>query len=161
MHDFTENKIAERYFQKGFNYQMKGELSEAKENYKSSLEVFPTPQAYINLGWTLSKEKKYLEAIQLCTKALDLDLTNGMAYSDIGFYLMKLDRVDEAIAWLNEAVELENFDGKFYAFYNLGRAYERMGNWSKALSMYDKAIELKPGFNLAKKKLLSLSSKLN
>ena len=154
-------KIANKYFQKAFNSQMSGDIIEAKTNYLASIEIYPTAQAFVNLGWTFSKEKNYSEAIKQCNKALDIDLNYGMAYSDIGFYLLKLDRVDEAISWLEEALNVDDFGGKFYTYYNLGRAYEKLGRWKEGMIMYDNALNLKEGFTLAKNKLLTLSSKLN
>jgi tetratricopeptide (TPR) repeat protein len=140
---------------------MSGDIVKAKTNYLTSIEIHPTAQAFVNLGWTFSKEQNYYEAIKQCNKALDIDLNYGMAYSDIGFYLLKLDRVDEAISWLEEALSVDDFDGKFYTYYNLGRAYEKSGRWHEGIKMYDKALNLKKGFALAKKKLLALSAKLN
>jgi tetratricopeptide (TPR) repeat protein len=75
--------------------------------------------------------------------------------------LLQLDKTSEAIIWLEEAIALDEFDGKFYTYYNLGRAYEQKGLWQKGIEMYDKSLSHKPGFKLGKKKLLFLSSKLN
>lgn len=161
MFEHQSIKIANRYFQKAFNSQMQGEIIEAKTNYLTSIEIHPTAAAYVNLGWTFSKEENYDEAIKMCHKALEVDLNFGMAYSDIGFYLLTLNEIDESIIWLEEALKADDFDGKFYTCYNLGRAYEQCGRWSESIAMYNKSILLKPGFNLGKKKLLLLSSKLN
>ncbi len=154
-------KIASRYFKKAFDSQMQGDISEAQTNYLTSIEIHPTAEAFVNLGWTFSKERNYDKAIKQCHKALELDLNYGMAYSDIGFYLLKLDEIDESIIWLEEAIKADDFDGKFYTYYNLGRAYEQRGRWAESIAMYDKSLSLKPGFDLGKKKLLLLSSKLN
>jgi len=154
-------KIANSYFQKAFDSQMQGDILEAKTNYLTSIEIYPTAEAYVNLGWTFSKEKNYGEAIKQCHKALEVDLNYGMAYSDIGFYFLRLDDIEEAIVWLEEALSVDEFDGKFYTYYNLGRAYERCGRWTESIKMHNKSLSLKPGFDLGIKKLLQLSSKLN
>ena len=161
MLEYQSIKIANKYFQKAFDSQMNGDVAEARNNYLTSIEIHPTAQAYVNLGWTFSKEQNYLEAIKLCNKALEIDLNYGMAYSDIGFYYLKLNNIDESIVWLEESLTVDDFDGKFYTYYNLGRAYEKRGDWAISIAMYDKAFNIKPGFDLAKKKLLVLSSKLN
>ncbi len=154
-------KIANRYFKKAFDFQMQGEIVEAKINYLTSIEIHPTAEAYVNLGWTYSKDKNYVEAIKQCHKALELDLNYGMAYSDIGFYHLKLGEIEESIVWLEEALTADDFDGKFYTYYNLGRVYEQCGRWAEGITMYNKSLSLKPGFELGKKKLIQLSSKLN
>jgi len=129
-------KVANKYFKKAFDFQMNGDVNEARTHYLTSIEIHPTAQAYVNLGWTFSKEQNYKEAIKLCNKALEIDLNYGMAYSDIGFYYFKLDQIEEAIIWLEEALKVDDFDGKFYTYYNLGRAYEKMGVWASSIAMY-------------------------
>ncbi|MCF6270851.1 MAG: tetratricopeptide repeat protein [Melioribacteraceae bacterium] len=161
MFEFKNIKIANRYFQKAFDFQMQGEIVEAKLNYLTSIEIHPTAEAYVNLGWTFSKEQNFDEAIKQCHKALEVDLNYGMAYSDIGFYLLKQGEIEESIVWFEEALNADDFDGKFYTYYNLGRVYEQCGRWTESIAMYNKSILLKPGFELGKKKLLFLSSKLN
>ena len=154
-------KIANKYFQRAFNSQMQGNIEIAKQNYLTSIAIHPTAEAYVNLGWAYSREENFDEAIKQCNKALELELDYGMAYSDIGYYMLQLNKTDEAIIWLEEATSLANFDGVFYTFYNLGRAYEQKGLWQKGIDMYDKSLLQKPGFKLGKKKLLFLSAKLN
>jgi tetratricopeptide (TPR) repeat protein len=157
----TSIKIANKYFRIAFDSQMHGDIIEARSNYLASIEIHPTAEAFVNLGWTYGKENNYEDAIRFCHKALSLNPDYGMAYSDIGYYLFQTGEIDEAVFWLEEAVNMENFDGKFYAYYNLAKAYERKGEWIKAIKMFDKSLELKPGFKLGKKKLLTLSAKLN
>ncbi len=154
-------KIANRYFQRAFDSQMQGNIELARQNYLTSIEIHPTAEAFVNLGWTYSKDGNYSEAIKQCNKALQLDINYAMAYSDIGYYMLQLNKTDEAIIWLEEAIALGKFEGLFYTFYNLGRAYEQKGLWQKSITMYNKSLLQKPGFKLGKKKLLSLSSKLN
>jgi tetratricopeptide (TPR) repeat protein len=154
-------KIANRYFQRAFNSQMQGDIELARQHYLTSIEIHPTAEAYVNLAWTFSKEENFEEAIKQCNKALELDLDCGMAYSDVGYYMLQLNKTDEAIVWLEEAILQDEFEGVFYTFYNLGRAYEQKGMWQKGIEMYDKSLLQKPGFKLGKKKLLFLSAKLN
>ncbi|MBU0474816.1 MAG: tetratricopeptide repeat protein [Bacteroidetes bacterium] len=155
------HKIAGKYFQRAFNSQMNGDFILARQNYLTSIEIHPTVEALVNLGWTYSKENNYEEAIKQCHKALVLDQNYGMAYSDIGYYLLKSKKIDEAIIWFEEAIAQNDFEGKFFTFYNLGRAYEQKGMWLKGIEMYDKSISIKPGFKLGMKKLILLSTKLN
>ena len=44
---------------------------------------------------------------------------------------------------------------------NLGRVYERKGQWSEAIDSYKKALTLNPDYVLAKKALGRLISSLN
>ncbi|MDH4098157.1 MAG: tetratricopeptide repeat protein [Nitrospira sp.] len=44
---------------------------------------------------------------------------------------------------------------------NLGRVYERKGQWTEAIDSYKKALALNPNYALAKKALGRLISSLN
>ena len=49
-----DKQEAWNYFQKAYEHQMKGELEEAVNMYKRSIESHPTAEAYTFLGWTYS-----------------------------------------------------------------------------------------------------------
>ena len=154
-------KIANIFYKRAFSLQINGDYLQARESYLTSIQIFPTAEAFVNLGWTYSKEQNFEEAIKQCHKALVINQNYGMAYSDIGYYLLKSNKIDEAIVWLEEAIIQHYFDGKFFAYFNLGKAYEKKGYWQNAIKMYDKSVHSKPGFKLGIKKLLLLSAKLN
>ncbi|MDH5666711.1 MAG: tetratricopeptide repeat protein, partial [Nitrospira sp.] len=44
---------------------------------------------------------------------------------------------------------------------NLGRVYERKGNWTEAIDSYKQALTLNPDYTLARKALGRLISSLN
>jgi len=155
------SKIANKYFQKAFEFQMRGNIREAITNYNASIEIHPTAEAYLNLSWALSKEGRYKDAIQKCYKAIEMDINLGNPYNEIGTYLMKLNKLDEAIIWLDEALNTESYDEKHYTYFNLGKIYERKGLWYEAIIMYDKALEIKPEYLLANRRLILLSARLN
>lgn len=54
--------------------------------------------------------------------------------------LMQMGRNDEALRWFGRAVELQPFFGGTYA--NRGILHDRMGQYEKAVSDYEKALEL-------------------
>ncbi|MCH7979806.1 MAG: tetratricopeptide repeat protein, partial [Acidobacteria bacterium] len=49
-----DQKLSREHFQRAYARQMKGELDEAVELYKKSIEVLPTAEAHTFLGWTYS-----------------------------------------------------------------------------------------------------------
>jgi tetratricopeptide (TPR) repeat protein len=161
MYEQINIKIANRYFQKAFDSQMQGNIADAKNNYMASIELHPTAEAHVNLGWAYSKDENYPEAITQCHKALSIDPQYGMAYSDIGYYLLKLSSIDEAICWFEVAIEQNEYEGKYYTYYNLGKAYEKKGKWKKAVEMYGESLKQKPGFKLANNKLMLLTANFN
>jgi len=55
---------------------MDGELEQAVELYKKSIEAFPTAEAYTFLGWTYSFMGRVDDAIAECHKAIEVDPTS-------------------------------------------------------------------------------------
>ena len=68
-----DKKEAWNYFQKAYEHQMKGELEEAVNMYKRSIESHPTAEAYTFLGWTYSFMGRLDEAIEECHHAIMVD----------------------------------------------------------------------------------------
>lgn len=159
----TESSIekAQEYLDKAYKLQMAGELERAVENYKISIDFYPTPEAYTYLGWTYSIMGNLEEAIEECKKAIEIDPDYGNPYNDIGSYLIQLGEYDEAITWLDLAVNSKRYDAYHYAHLNLGRAFELKGLWFEALAEYRTAIELEPKYELAKKLYYTLLAKTN
>lgn len=58
--------------------------------------------------------------------------------------LISQGEVDKAISILNEYLENSNSIQKDEAYYLLGNAYRKQGNWQQALNNYQSALELNP-----------------
>ncbi|WP_447977628.1 tetratricopeptide repeat protein [Candidatus Nitrospira bockiana] len=154
-------KEAWRYFQKAYELQMKGELEEAVSLYKRSIEAHPTAEAYTFLGWTYSFMGKLDEAIEECQHAIAIDPDFGNPYNDIGAYLIEKGQYDEAIPWFEKAMQARRYESPAFPHLNLGRVYERKGQWSDAIDCYKRALALNPSYPLAKKALGRLIGMLN
>lgn len=159
----TESKIskAQEFLEKAYKLQMDGKLEEAIENYKLSIQCYPTPEAHTFLGWTYSFQGNLDAAIEECKKAIYIDPDFGNPYNDIGSYLIQQGAYEEAITWLEIALKVKKYDAKHYAHVNLGRAYELKGLWFEAVQEYRKALELNPDYAIAQKLYYSLQGKLN
>ncbi len=123
---------------------MLGELEEAIEGYRRSVEIFPTAEGHTFLGWTYSFRGKNEEAIEECLKAIAVDPTFGNPYNDIGAYLFELGRLEELIPWLERALRVPRYESYCFAHFNLGRAYERKRMYGTALAEYKQALEANP-----------------
>ena len=154
-------KIAMDIFRKAYDLQAAGELEDAIEQYKRSIEIFPTAEAHTFLGWTYSFQGKYEEAILECKEAIKVDPDFGNPYNDIGAYLMERGRLEEAIPWFKKAMSAKRYDSYCYPHYNLGRVYEKKGNWSEALRCYEKSLKANPQYHLAQKAFNRLKALLN
>jgi Tfp pilus assembly protein PilF len=156
-----DKREAWQLFQQAYERQMKGELEEAVELYKKSIEVHPTAEAYTFLGWTYSIMGRIEDAIEECHKAIAQDPDFGNPYNDIGAYLIEKGELDEAIIWFQKALLARRYESPAFPHLNLGRVYERKGQWTEAIDSYKKSLALNPNYALAKKALGRLISSLN
>ena len=156
-----EKQVAMDYFQKAYDYQMKGELDEAIAHYQKSIEIYPTAEAHTFLGWTYSFMGRYEEAIAECHKAIELDPDYGNPYNDIGAYLIEKGLLDDAIPWLEKAIHAPRYESYCFPYLNLGRIWEKKGEWFKALEEYKKSLEANPNYVLAARAYNRLRGMLN
>ncbi|MFN3973917.1 MAG: tetratricopeptide repeat protein [Dehalococcoidia bacterium] len=162
MHTGAEHRQeAWEHFRRGYALQMQGRLEEAVRAYQRSLDICPTPEAYTFLGWALSYLGRLEEAIQYCQKAIELDPDYGNPYNDIGAYLIELGRLDEAISWLQRALRARRYDHYCFPWMNLGRIWERKGQWHRAIKCYKMALECDPCYKPAARALARLRGLLN
>lgn len=148
-------------FREGYELQVQGLWADAVARYRESIRLYPTAEAHTFLGWVYSFLRLYDEAIAECQKAIAVDPTLGNPYNDIGAYLIELGRPEEAIPWFERAIQASRYDARCYPFYNLGRVYERRGEWLRALHYYRLALRENPGYHLARAALMDLQARLN
>ena len=138
--DKLRREEAEALFKQAYDHQMRGQLDEAIELYKRSIEVFPTAEGHTFLGWTYSFQGRLEEAIQECLRAIEVDPTFGNPYNDIGAYLVEKERLDEAVPWFERALRAPRYESYCFPHFNLGRVYERKHMFARALDHYKKAL---------------------
>jgi Tfp pilus assembly protein PilF len=153
--------LAIEYFNKAYQLHMSGNIKEAIEAYKKSIDYYPTPKAHTFLGWAFSLNGRFEEAIDECKIAIDLDPNFGNPYNDIGSYLINLGKYDDAIYWLEKAIEAPDYEPRHFPFYNLGRVYEKKGEWFTALHYYSEALKINPHYELAKNAFIKLTAMMN
>ncbi|UCH66610.1 MAG: tetratricopeptide repeat protein [Ignavibacterium sp.] len=153
--------IASEYFNKAYDLHLRGKIDDAINNYKLSIESYPTAKAHTYLGWAYSLHANYEEAIEECKTAIELDPDFGNPYNDIGSYLISLGKLDEAIIWLEKAIDAEDYEPRHFPYFNLGRIYERKGDWFTAMKYYEDALDVNPDYEIAKSAVLRLTAMLN
>ncbi len=156
-----EKETALELFQKGYDLQMQGKLEEAVENYRKSIGLFPTAEAHTFLGWTYSLQGRRTEAIEECKRAIEIDPDYGNPYNDIGAYLIDQGNLDEAVPWLKKAIQAKRYESYCYPYYNLGRIFEKKGDWKRAAGAYEDAIRENSDYSLARRALNRLRGLLN
>lgn len=152
---------AVKLFHEAYRYQMEGELEEAMRLYRESIHCHPTAEAYTFLGWTLSFQGRYEEAIGECKKAITVDPEFGNPYNDIGAYLINLGKLDEAIPWLEKAAQAGRYEAYHYPHCNLGRVYWAKGMLKRALEEFEKALVLEPNYTFAREAVEALQQQLH
>lgn len=152
---------SKEYLNKAYELQMKGQFEEAILNYKKSIEIYPTAEAFTFLGWTYSFLGDLEKAIEECKNAIAVDPDYGNPYNDIGAYLIQQGKNDEAITWLELALKAKRYENPHFAHLNMGRVLESKGLWFEALGEYKVAIELSPDYLLAKQYHNKLQGLLN
>lgn len=150
-----------RSFQSAYEAQMRGDLDEAADLYKQSINTFPTAEAHTFLGWTYSFMGLTDDAVAECHRAIDVDPDFGNPYNDIGAYMIEQGNLYGAISWLQRAMTAPRYESYFYPHFNLGRVYESLGRAYDALREYKAAIDLNPKYTLAVRAFRKLQGRLN
>ena len=154
-------QLALRYFRRAYRHQMKGELEEAVELYRKSIEAFPTAEAHTFLGWTYSFMGDYDAAIAECQRAIEVDPDFANPYNDIGAYLIEKGQLGEAIPWLEKATRATRYDSPWFPHFNLGRVWELKHDYARALRAYEKPLELDPKYASAQAAIRRLKAMFN
>jgi len=153
--------LASKYFNRAYDLHLRGRINDAIRYYKLSIEYYPTAKAHTYLGWAYSLHANYEDAIEECKTAIELDPDFGNPYNDIGSYLISLGSYDEAIIWLEKAIDARNYEPRHFPYFNLGRIYERRGDWFTAMNYYEDALDVNPDYEIAKSAVLRLTAMLN
>jgi len=153
--------LAKEFFNKAYYLHLSGSIKDAIYYYKKSIKNYPTAKTHTYLGWAYSLLGNFEDAIEECKIAIELDPDYGNPYNDIGSYLLNLDRFDEAVSWFEKAIAAADYSMRYYPYFNLGRIYEKKGDWFKAKKYYDDALKIKPDYEAAKYAFLRLTSMMN
>lgn len=156
-----QRQRAHQVFAEAYDAQMQGELRHAVELYTQSINLFPTAEAYTFRGWAYSFLGDYVQAIQECLRAIELDPDFGNPYNDIGAYLIEQGRLDEAVPWLEKAASASRYESPFFPLFNLGRIYERKRQLAKAQLQYQRALEHNAHYVPAKRALQRIQAMWN
>jgi Tfp pilus assembly protein PilF len=161
MSDMKRLNIATDYFNKAYKLHSEGKLLEAINYYKMSIGFCPTAEAHTYLGWAYSMQGNFKDAIKECEIAIELDDEYGNPYNDIGNYLVNLGKYEEARIWFEKAIKAPKYQLRHLPFFNLGKVYEKKGEWFLALDYYKKALKLNPSFQPAQQAFITITTMMN
>lgn len=164
--DHPEDQVEARqqaieFYREGRRLQQEGDLAGAMEKYRLSLAAYPTAEAHTFLGWIYSLLHLYDKAIAECKKAIAVDPDLGNPYNDIGAYLVERQQHRAAIPWFERAIGASRYAARCYPYFNLGRVYEKLGDWPRAIHHYRRALDLEPDYQQARAAWQILRARLN
>eukprot|EP00212_Chloropicon_laureae_P007731 CAMPEP_0197497922 /NCGR_PEP_ID=MMETSP1311-20131121/54421_1 /TAXON_ID=464262 /ORGANISM="Genus nov. species nov., Strain RCC856" /LENGTH=170 /DNA_ID=CAMNT_0043043619 /DNA_START=74 /DNA_END=582 /DNA_ORIENTATION=- len=107
---------------------------------------------HVNRGVLRMREGDYDKALRDYSAAIDIQPEMGAAYLNKGAAHIYQRDFPEALETLDRAIALESAD-IFAAYYNRGIARENTGDVTGAYYDFQKALELKPGWELAERQL--------
>ena len=115
-----------------------------KQEFKKTSNELLAEKYFLMAQDNLFKNKSFDTklAIQLLTKAIELNPKYADAYGTRGIAYSFIKQYSKAIKDFNKAIELNPEDDG--AYLNRGTTYADLGQYSKAIKDYSKAIELNP-----------------
>lgn len=107
------------------------------------------PEIRFALGWAYSAKGRYLEALEQYQHTLVLDPKFTEAHNAIGAVYLEMGKWDEAIQEFEKVLKDILYPTPFYVLNNMGWAYFKKGDRSRAIEYFKKSIGLKRDFGLA------------
>lgn len=108
----------------------------------------PVANEYYNTGLRLTDEKKYTEAIDAYSKAIDLFPEFFEAIDNRAFCKMDLGLWSDAIEDFEASLEVN--PGSLLAEFSIGECYLRLGDYKKSKMQFEKAVVIDPDHQLSK-----------
>jgi serine/threonine-protein kinase len=136
----------EAYGRLGSAYLGSGRSSEGIQALKKAVEINPYYwMNYNNLGNAYYQLGDFTNAAECYRKVIELDPNNPYAYNNLGAVLLQSGRFQEAVEPLQKSLQF-SADGQAYS--NLGIAYFYLRQYDKAISTYEKAVQLVPNSDM-------------
>lgn len=127
------------YYTTGLIYQTMKKYSKAIEYYDKSIELNPKSiSSYINRGNVYRNSENYSKAISDYNKVLSIQ-SYYLAHANLAEVLNIIGLFEQAIEQATIAIRLQN---NYKEYYQRGLAYHKLRMYDKAMSDYNKAIDL-------------------
>jgi DNA-binding helix-hairpin-helix protein with protein kinase domain/Flp pilus assembly protein TadD len=110
-------------------------------NSAQSVSVVEAQRLY-DYGITLSREKKFDEAVEVFQRAIELNNKFAEANHELGYALYRLKKFDDARRPLERAIELNSKNAESY--YVLGLVLKEIGDYESATVAFRHAVDEQP-----------------
>jgi len=136
-------RLADIHRKLGMCYEQTNQPRKAEAAFEKALELNPNDSVTLNyLGYWWADEGRNLEeAIELITRAVELNPDNGYYADSLGWIYFKIGEADKAVIWLEHAIQLAPDDAVIHehlgdVYWHLGRPLEARYKWQFAHEMY-------------------------
>jgi tetratricopeptide (TPR) repeat protein len=125
----------------GISYELLRRFDDAIASFKKQLEVNPDDERAWNLiAGTYTDQQKYDEAIAAYKKQLEISPLDPSAHLGLGSVYLEVKKYSDAVPELEQAASLTPDNAMVQV--NLGRAYLGLKQNDKALTAFDKGLEI-------------------
>ena len=113
--------------------------------FKYALAINPySPQNYNALGEACLAEKNFQAAAEAFEHAADLAPMKSVYWNNLAAAYTALDETDQALVALKKNEVVAAPHGTWIDWYNLGVAYDKLKTYEKAVTAYNRALQLNP-----------------
>jgi Flp pilus assembly protein TadD len=107
------------------------------------------PKVHYLLGVAYDQRGIPEKAVEHYQKAIELKPDYSEAYNSLGAHYAQHGSLQKAEENFKKALSNPAYISPHYAFYNLGRVYEKQGMTEEALKQYQQAVRLEPNYGVA------------
>ncbi len=107
------------------------------------------PKVHYLLGAAFDQRGIPEKAVEHYQKAIELKPDYSEAYNSLGAHYATHGNLQKAEECFKQALSNPGYISPSYAFYNLGRVYEKRGLPEEALKQYQQAVRLEPNYGAA------------
>lgn len=101
--------------------------------------------SYLSLSICYAKKGEWILSVDFCNKALEVNPKSYEANNQMGLVFYCSNEVKEAINYYETALKLKP-EGDYKIYSNLGYAYEKIGQYDKAVKIFTQLISKFPQF---------------
>jgi tetratricopeptide (TPR) repeat protein len=150
-----ERQAAEIHYDLGIAAQQAGNVQEAVSEFRKALELDPElPEAHNAMGVLLHLAfRRHDEAVTHYQKAIEVRPTFSEAKANLANVHLDKGRYDEAIKLYEEVLNDMLYPTPYFAHGNMGWAFYKKGEMTRAVDSIKTAVTLNPGFCLGYRNL--------
>jgi predicted O-linked N-acetylglucosamine transferase (SPINDLY family) len=132
-------------FPQAFSLHQQGQLAQAEQLYEQLLKEQPHHIDALHFSGVLANQLGHAQrAVDLISRAVDINPNNAAAHSNLGLALHALKRFDEALTSYDCALAIKPNNAE--AYYNRGNALLALKCFDEALDSYERALAIHPNY---------------